>query len=187
MKDFVEKLVEANSWATSYAMEPYDSYKRRKGYMDKLLRALAEAMGKAPDGRFVPLLQYMANVVANQMGLGKTEPEREAAFSTMSRLLNSLIDLITRMEEGKDLPGHSDLSERVMDILEMMEYRPSVRTLGKVQRLVEEMYRLIDRVLGEGRVSERVLSALDEVVFVLSRGEEEALDEARSLLRGVRP
>ena len=183
MADFIKKLVEVNSWVTSYFMEPYDSYKRRKGYMEKMLRSLAEAMTVAPDGRFVPILQYMADVVSNQMGPGKTEPERERVFSVMSELLNSLMDLLTRLEEGRGVEGYGELYERVADILAMLHYGVDLRTLRDTQMLVSSLYRLVDGALKSGSVSDKVLTTLDEVLFVLSQYEEEGPSKALEVLK----
>ena len=186
MEEFLKKLVEANSWVTSYFMEPYDSYKRRKGYMDKMLKTLAEAMGLAPDGRLVPVLQYMADVVSNQMGLGKTEPERETFFSVMAELLNSLMDLLTRLGEGEGTEGYGELRERVFDVLEMLHFPVRLRTLRGTQRLISSLYSVVDATLRLGKVPDRVLTALDEVLFLLSQNEEEGLDGAVELLQRLK-
>ncbi len=186
MEEFLKKLVEVNSWVTSYFMEPYDSYKRRKGYMDKMLKGLAETMGMAPDGRLVPVLQYVADVVSNQMGLGKTEPERETFFSVVAELLNSLMDLLTRLEEGSGVKGYEELKERVLDVLEMLHFPVRLRTLRETQRMLSALYSLVDATVKRGEVPDRVLTALDEALFLLSQSEEDALPEAVEVLRKVK-
>ena len=186
MDEFLKKLVEVNSWVTSYFMEPYDSYKRRKGYMDKMLKGLAEAMGMVPDSRLVPVLQYMADVVSNQMGLGKTEPERETFFSVMAELLNSLMDLLTRLREEKDVRGYDALRDRVFDVLDMLHFSVKLRALRDTQRLISALYSVADAALKRGEVPEKVLTAMDEVLFLLSQSEEEGLTEAIDVLRGLK-
>ena len=171
MRGFVDKLVEVSSWATSYFMEPYDSYKRRKGYMDKMLKTLAEAMGIAPDSRLVPVLEYITDVVSNQMGLGKTEPEREMVFSVVAEVLEALIDLLTRLEEARGIEGYGELYERVLDVLELLHFGTGVRDIRATQRILRGLYRVVDEAV-KGGVSERVLTVLDEVVFVLSQSED---------------
>ncbi len=184
METFIGKLVEVKSWVTSYFMEPYDSYKRRKGYMEKMLKSLAEAMGVAPDGRLVPILQYMADIVSNQMGLGKTEPERETVFSVMAELLNAFMDLLTRLEEGREVEGYQELYDRIMDILEMLHYSPGLRTLRSTQRLLSTLYDLVDRAVRRNSIDEKLLTLLDEVLFVLSQNEEEGPGKALEVLKG---
>ncbi|NPB04219.1 MAG: hypothetical protein GXO39_07395 [Thermotogae bacterium] len=171
MKEFIGKVVEAQSWMSSYVLEPYDSYKRRKGYMNRMLKALTEAMGMASDGRLIPVLEYAAEVVSNQMGIGKTEREREAHFSVLSDVLGSYLDILQKLEEAEDV------KENILDILELLHYDVDLVTLRKVQRFLSALY---DALGSNDRT--KLKSDLAEILFILSRDEEKGLDEALRVL-----